>query len=461
MNVVTLEYSVRLLFLFMIGSIFGSWLNVCIYRLAVTEDFWKGLYSLVYPPSRCPGCLNPIAFYDNIPIFGWLKLKGRCRQCSIWIPPRYMLIELLTGVLFVVVYCLEIPPGFHGIAVSSVYDRFGPQGDPQSPWFSPESVQHYRYAFHMVLVLALIVATFIDFDHYIIPDTVTLPAMTVGVLGNWLLGCVHLVPIWFQETGQRTYLDTYRANLEIFFGREKIPGWVEYVLSFKGVPAWCAAWPHLHGLLVSLAGIVVGGGIVWGVRAIGFWALKREAMGFGDVVLMAMIGSFIGWQPVLLVFFLAPVCALVVVVVAWLFWRKREIPYGPYLSIATLLTLLFWRQLWPGTEERIFGMGPLLPFVALFGFGAFAMMLVLTRQIRRLLGLPDDDGEEEVWESADQLFFQAGERPTQTEGQWPQSSWRGTLSGRGLGHSHDWRTPPQAGPPPSLRFPGQGPGRLR
>lgn len=453
MNPAILEYGARLFFLFVIGSIFGSWLNVCIYRLAVNEDFWKGLYSLFYPPSRCPGCLNPIPFYDNIPIFGWLKLRGRCRHCSIWIPPRYMLIELLTGVLFVLFYIFEVPPGFHGITASSVYDRFGPQGFPQSNWFSPEAVQHYRYAFHMVLVLALIVATFIDFDHRIIPDTVTLPAMAIGVLGNWLLGCVHLVPIWFQETGQRTYLDTYRANLQIHFSRENIPRWLDYILSFKGVPEWCTAWPHLHGLLLSVAGIIVGGGIVWAVRAIGFWALKREAMGFGDVVLMAMIGSFLGWQPTLLIFFLAPACALAIALISWLIWRDREIPYGPYLSLATLLTLLFWKQLWPGTEERIFGLGPLLPVVAVFGLSALALMLVAVRGVRKLLGLPDEDEMEEVWESADQLFYQSGEHPTQTEGQWPQTTWRGTLSGRGLAQHRDWQSGGNSQRPPGLQFP--------
>lgn len=455
MNIhLAIDYGVRLLFLFVIGSIFGSWLNVCIYRLAVTEQFWPALYSLVYPPSRCPRCLTPISMYDNIPIFGWIKLRGRCRSCGLSISPRYMLIELLTGLLFVLFYCLEIPPGFKGISASCVYDTLGPQGVLHSTWFSPEAVQHYRYAFHMVLVMGLIVATFIDFDHRIIPDTVTLPAMAIGVLGNWLLGCVHMVPLWFQETGQRTYLDSYRFVIEYNLSKESVPGWLYYVLNFRGVPDWIAAWPHLHGLLVSLAGIVVGGGVVWAVRLIGFWALKREAMGFGDVVLMAMIGSFVGWQPVLMVFFLAPICALFVAVIAWLVWREREIPYGPYLSLATLLVLLFWWKIWPHAEERIFGLGPFLPIVAILMFCSLAMLLMLSRGVQRLLGIRDPNEVAEVWESADQLFYQSGERTSQNVGQWPRTQWRGTLSGRGEAQQSDWRgQSPSQGRPPSLRFP--------
>jgi leader peptidase (prepilin peptidase)/N-methyltransferase len=278
--------------------------------------------------------------------------------------------------------------------------------------------------------------------------------MAVGVLGKWLLGCVHLVPLWFQETGQRTYLDSYRFVIEYNLSRESVPGWLYYVLNFRGVPDWIAAWPHLHGLLVSLAGIVVGGGVVWAVRWIGFWALKREAMGFGDVVLMAMIGSFVGWQPVLIVFFLAPICALVVAVIAWLVWREREIPYGPYLSLATLLMLLFWWKTWPHAQERIFGLGPFLPIVAVLMFCSLAMLLLMSRGMQRMLGIRDPNELAEVWESADQLFYQSGERTSLNVGQWQRTEWRGTLSGRGEAQNSEWRgqSPPQ-GRPPSLRFP--------
>ncbi len=206
----------------------------------------------------------------------------------------------------------------------------------------------WRWIYHLVLIESLVVATFIDFDLRIIPDGATLPAMAVGVLGGGLLGCVYIVPVWFQDIN---VFDTLAA-LSGSRLRQFVP--------HTPVPPWIAAHPHWHGLAVSLAGLIVGGGSIWLVRIIGHFVLKREAMGFGDVILMAMIGSFLGWQPTLVVFFLAPICALVVVSVMWIVRRDREIPYGPYLSLATLILLLGWRHIWPAAE-RFFSLGLFVP----------------------------------------------------------------------------------------------------
>ena len=121
----------------------------------------------------------------------------------------------------------------------------------------------------------------------------TLPAMAVGLIGS-LTGRFWLAPVWFQNPSM---LGTIWS---LFSPGTSPPAWWNVM-----VPKWCAAWPMLHGLAVSVVGLIVGGAIVWFVRIAGAWVFRREAMGFGDVILMALIGSFLGWQATVLVFFLA------------------------------------------------------------------------------------------------------------------------------------------------------------
>jgi prepilin signal peptidase PulO-like enzyme (type II secretory pathway) len=202
------------------------------------------------------------------------------------------------------------------------------------------------------LIIALIVATFIDIDLRIIPDAVTLPAMAFGLLANWALGQVYIAALWYQTPAMAAQAGLGLGLVQMLVPAALIPGWLVAWPAFRGVPLWMTAHPHLHGLLVSLAGIVVGGGSIWAVRLVGRWALKREAMGFGDVVLMAMIGSFIGWQGTLIVFVLSLVCAVLVAVPQWLIWRDHELPYGPYLSVGTLLLLVSASKVWPWFDTR-------------------------------------------------------------------------------------------------------------
>jgi leader peptidase (prepilin peptidase) / N-methyltransferase len=435
------EYIAALVWLFALGASFGSMLSVWVHRLPQHDDLLPALRSLASPPSHCPKCGNRVHWSDNIPIIGWLRLRGRCRSCGLRIPIRYPLMEFLTGALFVAVYCAEIPPTWFSTSLvnSSIYHPFGPAGDAGSTFFSPLAVQHWRYAFHMAMIVALIAATFIDIDHRIIPDSVTVPAMLIGFLGNTLLGCVYLVPALYATTGMATYTASMRFMLSQA-GIKTPPGWLDAWLNLNGVPAWMTAHPHWHGLLVSLLGFLIGGGVVWVVRIVGFWALKKEAMGFGDVMLMAMIGSFIGWQPVLVVFFVAPVCALVMALFSWLVWKDREIPYGPYLSLATLVLLVAWKPLWPVVENGIFALGPLLPVAALFMTISLGALLVLTRAVQKWLGiLPDEDLPEFEWGPGDQLAYLACEQSDQQQGQWDRPLWPGTRTARGQSGYHNWR----------------------
>ncbi|QDT52015.1 Leader peptidase PppA [Caulifigura coniformis] len=402
--------------LFLFGSIIGSFLNVCIYRIPQKDGFWESLQELWNRPSQCKRCRSHIRWQHNIPIFGWLMLGGRCADCRAWISPRYPLIEFLNASLFVLVYWFEIGAGdVNALKDSCLYTQIGPEVIPGLGSMSPTMFAHLRYAFHMVLIEALLVATFIDFDLWIIPDGVTLPAMVVGFVGNTLIGRVHLVPVWVEQAS-------------LFAGTP------------PDVPAWFSHWPHLHGFLVAAAGFVIGGGIVWTVRVLGHWALKQEAMGFGDVILLAMIGSFVGWQASVIVFFLAPVIAIVVVLARLIFHRDRAIPYGPYLSIATLVSLLFWAPVWD-LSERVLSLGPLLIPLALISVALLASLLFVARLIRLALGImPIDDQEELVWTAADQNFLYSGEKVDRFQGQWKTNhDWSGVAASRGTMGQERWR----------------------
>lgn len=430
-------------FLFTLGAVIGSFLNVCIYRIPQHENFWESLKSLVSPPSSCPNCRKLIPGRDNIPILGWFLLGGRCRFCRQSFSIRYAMIELLNALLFVFVYWMEIPNNYHmGLQASCLYCTIGPHGIPGSDWLSPQAVLMWRYIYHMVLIEALVVATFIDYDLKIIPDGVTLPAMCVGILGALLIGQVHIVPVWFQ----RSDLSHFVTLIYDVWGDGQPPGWLKSIagwwwMSGTGVPAWCAQYPHLHGLAVSLVGLIVGGGIVWLVRFIGQLVLRQEAMGFGDVILLAMIGSFLGWQPAVMVFIIAPVVALLVVAVTWLFFPQREIPYGPYLSIAALIVILGWRWLWV-IFERIFELGPILPFFAVGMALGLYVLLQVTQFVKWCLGIelyPPEWNEE--WTSADQLSYQAMEQVDPQQGRWRQSQWPGSPAGTGQLHAGNWKQP--------------------
>ncbi len=415
-------------FLFVLGCCFGSFLNVCIHRFPHRERLLDQLRSLNSHRSGCPRCAASIQWRDNIPLIGWLMLLGRCRNCKRPISKRYPLVELLTGVLFVTVYWAEIPSGrFSPVSASGIFSPDGPQ--TITNLWSEEVWMHVRYALHMMMICGLIVATFIDFELRIIPDGCTVPVTVVALVTAFVFGQVYIVPVWFQDLSVARIL------------RPELPAWAQNLFFYWDAVPFASEHPHWHGLLTSVAGAIAGGGVVWLVRVIGYWVLRQEAMGFGDVTLMAMVGSVIGWQPVLTVFFIAPMIAVFAAIVAWLTKRDREIPYGPWLSLATLLLLLTWSGLWP-VAKRIFDMGPLVFLIGAFMTVALVLCLQLVQIVKRALGilpLPADVSVSEIWSSADHLFYYNSERPDDQTGQWSRPQWPGSRSGQGLSAGHHWR----------------------
>ncbi len=179
-----------------------------------------------------------------------------------------------------------------------------------------------RALYHAALIALLVAATATDLKAYYITDSVTLPGMLLGGVAATLAGDLQVVHVWVD--------------------------WNQEIPQLAGPyrPEWLSLHPHLHGLAWSMAGLLVGGGLTWTVRAVSGWLLGQEALGFGDVTLMAMVGSFLGWQPTVVAFLLAPLCALSVGVVVSAMGGKNYIPYGPYLGLSALLVMFTWRWIW-------------------------------------------------------------------------------------------------------------------
>ena len=217
---------------------------------------------------------------------------------------------------------------------------------------------HWRLLYHYVLIGLLIAATTIDFDQYIIPDEITVPGMIVGISAAIVIGNLQLMQVWVDWNQWHPIEGPY-------------------------IPEWIKLHPHWHGLAFSLSGLATGAGITWLARVISRGVLGVEALGFGDVTLMAMIGSFLGWQPVIFVFLLAPVCGGLVAVTHHLLYGRRAVPYGPYLSAAAILVLFTWRWLWTPTRD-IFGHWPTLLGLAAAVTLGMALLLGLLRLYRAI-----------------------------------------------------------------------------
>ena len=238
--------------LFALGACLGSFLNVCIYRIPLGV-------SIVRPPSSCAACGAPLKAWWNLPIFGWLFLRGRAACCGVAIDRRYPLVELAAALLL-----------------------------PALFWRSPWPVA----AVDALFLYALLVASLIDIDHFLIPDRLTLGGIAAGLAASALVPALH---------GRAT--------------------------------AWA-------GFNAGLGGAFLGGFLLWGVVVIGTKVLKKEAMGLGDVKLLAAIGAFLGWQAVLFVIavssILGSLFGLAMMARGGQVWGSR-LPYGPFLSLAAAL----------------------------------------------------------------------------------------------------------------------------
>lgn len=330
---------------FVFGCIVGSFLNVCIYRMPLE-------LSVVSPPSHCPHCKYAIPFYLNIPLVTWLALRGRCKNCGAPISPRYFAVELLTGLVFL-----------------GCWLEFG----HQNPWLAVA---------YSVFIAGLIVATFIDFEHFIIPDEITLGGAVAGFVISFFLPQLHGV----QTTGDgmaRSLLGIAAGAGMVYavlrmgkllFGRQKVKLEGEtkiiftesalclpdqeipyeeifyrksdtIVLSARTVELIDRGYPEAR-VRLSPDRLKIGDEDIdpetvshMEVNCTEIM-LPREAMGLGDVKFMAGIGAFLGWQGAVFSLMASSLIGSVVGI-ALILARKREwssrMPYGPYIALAAVI----------------------------------------------------------------------------------------------------------------------------
>ncbi len=236
-------------FAFVFGAAIGSFLNVCIHRIPLKA-------SIIKPGSRCPFCQHPLRFYDNLPIVSYLWLKGKCRDCGAKISWRYPVVELLTAVLAVMLFV-----------------KFG---------------LTLKFLVHFLFVSALVVITFIDLDHQIIPDIITLPGIPLFFLAAVFICQIH---------------------------------WLE-----------------------SLIGLLIGGGVLFTIAILYELIAKREGMGGGDIKLLAMIGAFFGWKSLLFILLFSSLLGAMIGLTTILIKKqdmKYAVPFGPFLSAAAVAYIFF------------------------------------------------------------------------------------------------------------------------
>ncbi|MBI3815576.1 MAG: prepilin peptidase [Nitrospinae bacterium] len=245
------------IFIFLFGTAIGSFSNVCIYRL-------PRKVSIVTPSSRCPACGKSISPLDNIPIISFIMLRGKCRFCRSPISWQYPIVEIITGLTYLLLYLkfhISFPVLIHnGTSLFPVY---------------------------AILCTSLIIIAFIDLEHKIIPDVITIPGILIGLTVSFTM-------------------------------------------------------PHITALN-SIKGLLIGGGLFY-VAAV----LSRGGMGGGDIKLIAMIGSFLGWKTTLLTIFLGSFIGSIVGITLMVLkkkGRKDMIPFGPFLSLGAIISIFFGRDL--------------------------------------------------------------------------------------------------------------------
>lgn len=203
-------------------------------------------------------------------------------------------------------------------------------------------------------------------------------------LGCYWLWCFALAPrLWRGRRGAIFALRLILLRVRREFCRPPL-SWLLLGGTAAIVLVWTFSDRAWMGLLSALIGLVGSGGIVWAVRLIGTAALRREAMGFGDVTLMMMVGTFLGWQACLIAFFLAPFSALFIGVAQFVLRRDDVIPYGPFLCLAAAGVVVYWAPIWMWAQP-LFGQGPLVPLVLLVCLAMLGIMLAIWQLIKTAL----------------------------------------------------------------------------
>ncbi len=276
MNIDLYYFCVFGFFSFAFGACVASFLNVCIWRLPRGE-------SVVRPASHCPNCDAPIRWYQNVPVLSYIALGGRCANCRRPISMRYVVVEILGGTLFLLAYLQWAMPAMFG--------------DVPVLCLRPLSSVWAMAAFWLVSA-GLILGSFIDLDHFYLPDRVTIGGMLVGVPASALVPELQMERAW------------------------------------------------LDALCWSAAGLAFGFLFLWGMGWIFSKVFRKDALGFGDVKLMGAIGAFFGPTAVLFVLIVSSLVGSAAGVAMIARGKARlggftAVPYGPFIAVATVVWM-FW-----------------------------------------------------------------------------------------------------------------------
>lgn len=297
-------------FVFILGAMVGSLLNVCIYRMPLEKSLW-------WPGSRCGNCYQPVKKLDNLPLISYWRLGGECRTCGMQFSSRYFWIELFTALLFATTFFFYLNRmSFMGAPADSPYLRV-PRVDLLLMWL-----------YHITFLCFLIVAVFTDFDHREIPLRLTIPGTVIGILGGSFVGWP-----WPLNINDPAVQNHFMGGLHFW------PFWAP--LSDVSLPFIGVAQPNAWyvGFLTSVIGALVGTGMIRLLRSLFSWAYEKEAMGLGDADLLMMIGAFLGWQALILVLGYAIILGLLYVLVMLLFKGGSDLPFGPPLAGGAVLVL--------------------------------------------------------------------------------------------------------------------------
>ena len=421
-----LPFEIRLGVVFALGLAVGTQVNRGIYRLAWNK---RPIGPWSKPDPNAP----PRQWHDYLPVVGWFTLRreANIHGAGYWLRPATIELALACGLALL--YWWEVESGLIPLSIAKSTPL-------PTPWI------HAQFLAHAILIVLMTTASFIDVDEKTIPDEITVfgalvglalaaalpfchlpiwdplnpasadwnarallfvaspnppPAWFAGPYGLLLgMGCfvgwwLAIVPsVWRTDVGlvrAICYYFHFARRLTIRRERQLLPILGGGLIAIVGVWAaqgtihpWC--W---QSLLSSLVGMAAGGLIVWGVRIVATHALKMEAMGFGDVTLVAMIGAYLGWQPCLMLFFIAPFIGVIIAVGNWVLTREMDIWYGPFLCLAAVIVIVFWASLW-GHYGLIFSMGMVVPALVVIMFAMIWAMLIIWRFIKIKLIFRED-----------------------------------------------------------------------
>jgi leader peptidase (prepilin peptidase)/N-methyltransferase len=398
-------------FLFALGASVGSFLNVVVWRLpritapmgtSIFREAWITLRGLSTPASHCPKCNTPLSWRDNIPVFGWIFLAGKCRYCKLPISSRYPIVEFCTGLMFAMTYVLMFIYGFGPCAPAmTIINQYDVAMNVPGGLLLARD--WWLLAIFLAMIASLIAASLIDAELYIIPLWIPWVRMLVGFAGHAMwdkpgipgslvqepvagmmaigagIGLIISLVLMNYGVIKRSFLDgeqlTKNEQDAIEAGKIKLedlpvaakeytPAEVRRemrhemlflmpplvlagllgVLAIKSpvvasIAQTVKTTPHLNGFVGSLMGAMIGAAWIWITRVLGSAGFGREAMGMGDVHLMFGVGAIIGAGMSSVAFFLSPLPALLIHLYLVFVDPKRAVPFGPYLSIASILVI--------------------------------------------------------------------------------------------------------------------------